>query len=1144
MAYISSAPYPPIVDSITPAITKEENIKVYFSLSAYTSIGEIRRDAIMVSIANRHTNETIVKVSENNNSSVLLCPLKVDEDGHYYIEINNRMVTINSGEYYKIQLRFCSASCTAPLYNLKIVPSDYSDYISEWSTVTLIKIISSPQLRLKQFEGGDEHSVYLIPTINLEILGELYFPNAADSEFLSSYYFEIFEGGDIKATDKNERIVKSELLYANSSHQNVVNYIVKEELEFDKNYLLRVHYATTSGYESYEDFYFMTVSFFTVDVEKPIIVATPDNERGLIQVTVRNLDNKKYKGCFVIKRASSIDNFKVWEDLKFFYYDEEKQIQETIEDYLVQSGIYYAYDVVPIPSVGHRTAWKNENNTNNQLQYTMCNFDDIKLIGNKDDFFYVKYNAEIQNFQYTVIESKTDTLGGKYPFIRRNGDTYYRQFSLGGLITHFCIPGYPERYNIDNLKVEPLISTDGINATKQEETFEGKRIKYVEGASETVQTLYENNYYNKDTSLNEYNDYLLEKGYRDNIIKYLYENSIKLFKSPTEGNILVKLMNISLTPNTVLDRLIYNFTSTAFEIDDFSIANCVKYGIWDNGKREENNKSSISTFTYVGQIRIDEDPISSNSSESLGAPFQTINIYDKIREQIEKQDLTSYVDLDKVIWLKFGFLSAPEYFSKGKDGKPSRIVEELTDSSTNSDNNNTYIRDFSYSKKLPEELDSEFLNEKNFKNGYPYVEAFREIAYLVMESSFWNSKGISIPNINDFENWSQTTTSNTNTLSDHARYTQAIVSAMALENSEFINYLINDISISTKLISLLKAILDENNSDIGTSAAALTIYRYSGNFIEDNLLDIYAGKTAFNNNYWRNGIAGNYTYMMPAPDTSLSLLFLRYGVAINGVNFSSIYTDNGDNDMKKILQFLVGLALIVGGACGFGVKKKLSPTTPSNPDENDEKNKNDASIIAGYEIDINDTSMIVAPHGRYELTDKDTNIYQIDIKRNKTNSIKCYIDYAALCFSNSIDISDRTLKSIYRYHIVGQIHQALTQNTDIIQLIEEKHNNLISDNLFGDLIKRQVLCVPYISIEAEPYTISAVSTPMDGDPLRHGINDTGVLTLYDEASAIKSLKIEPYGHDVTVNGEVIYSNNNALKDVLINYICLVQEARY
>ena len=37
----------------------------------------------------------------------------------------------------------------------------------------------------------------------------------------------------------------------------------------------------------------------------------------------------------------------------------------------------------------------------------------------------------------TIQESRVDTLGSKYPFVRRNGYAEYTQFPIGGLVSFF-----------------------------------------------------------------------------------------------------------------------------------------------------------------------------------------------------------------------------------------------------------------------------------------------------------------------------------------------------------------------------------------------------------------------------------------------------------------------------------------------------------------------------------------------------------------------------------------------------------------------------------------------------------------------------------------------------------------------------------
>ena len=61
--------------------------------------------------------------------------------------------------------------------------------------------------------------------------------------------------------------------------------------------------------------------------------------------------------------------------------------------------------------------------------------------------------------------------------------------------------------------------------------------------------------------------------------RFLYKDNIKLFKSTPEGNKLVKIMNVNLTPETGLGRYIYSFSCDAVEIADPTTENIVENNI-------------------------------------------------------------------------------------------------------------------------------------------------------------------------------------------------------------------------------------------------------------------------------------------------------------------------------------------------------------------------------------------------------------------------------------------------------------------------------------------------------------------------------------------------------------------------------------
>jgi len=72
---------------------------------------------------------------------------------------------------------------------------------------------------------------------------------------------------------------------------------------------------------------------------------------------------------------------------------------------------------------------------------------------------------------------------------------------------------------------------------------------------------------------------LVERLFKLQVLDWLNDGRPKLFKSPQEGNYIVRLMNVSLSPIDSTSRMIHNFNCTATEIADFTSENLDKYGL-------------------------------------------------------------------------------------------------------------------------------------------------------------------------------------------------------------------------------------------------------------------------------------------------------------------------------------------------------------------------------------------------------------------------------------------------------------------------------------------------------------------------------------------------------------------------------------
>ena len=63
-------------------------------------------------------------------------------------------------------------------------------------------------------------------------------------------------------------------------------------------------------------------------------------------------------------------------------------------------------------------------------------------------------------------------------------------------------------------------------------------------------------------------NYLWDREFREEVIKWLNDGEVKLYRSKTEGNLLVMITDLSITPNKTLSRRICSFNATMYEVED------------------------------------------------------------------------------------------------------------------------------------------------------------------------------------------------------------------------------------------------------------------------------------------------------------------------------------------------------------------------------------------------------------------------------------------------------------------------------------------------------------------------------------------------------------------------------------------------
>lgn len=177
----------------------------------------------------------------------------------------------------------------------------------------------------------------------------------------------------------------------------------------------------------------------------------------------------------------------------------------------------------------------------------------------------LKFNNNLSSFKYNILQQKQDTLGSKYPYIFRNGYTYYAEFPVAGLITLQMDDNYnffkkkADGYYYDNELVFPFIETFPANNIREDNKIVKDKEEYFISPFDLTQ----DNFY-------------IERKFREYVERFLNNGKPKLFKSPSEGNKIVSLLNVSFSPEQRLGRMIYSFTSTGYEVAECNYENFIK----------------------------------------------------------------------------------------------------------------------------------------------------------------------------------------------------------------------------------------------------------------------------------------------------------------------------------------------------------------------------------------------------------------------------------------------------------------------------------------------------------------------------------------------------------------------------------------
>lgn len=546
----------------------------------------------------------VLKIKNVNGDykGLLYSTLYSDSVAYFSLAENKMTNDFTIGQYYKVQLAYI----------------DRNENVGYYSTVGILKYSSKPEIYIEGLAVGTLNN-------NKTSYIGVYKQDEENGDLTEKLYSSIFNLYD---SDNNLLETSGEILHDSSqdesSYEQKETYAFAHGLEDDKIYYIQFIVNTlndlnqslaTKKYKISERGTVNPDILFNLNAEM-------DFDNGLIKLSMSPLEETSVQinipGTFIISRSDNKTG--VWNEIKRYELNPIALENWSLVDFTVEQGITYKYAYQQYNSNG---IYSNKIISNE----VYCDFEDTFLFDGKRQL-KVRFNPKVSSFKKNLLEGKSDTIGSKYPFIIKNGRVEYKEFPISGLIS----------YQMD--ENELFISKEELLFKQKEivKPFTSIREKIVEPPQ----------------NLSNYN-LAAERLFKMNVFDWLTNGEVKLFRSPAEGNFVVRLMDVSLSPIDSLGRMLHSFNSTAYEVADNSFKSYKLYNIVTALETEDIKNSTTSDYLTTTSINlINWYKLSDDLIDLIDQPTKNFTFRDMI------PGVTVFLDGEPTVIGSTGFLSYQE----------------------------------------------------------------------------------------------------------------------------------------------------------------------------------------------------------------------------------------------------------------------------------------------------------------------------------------------------------------------------------------------------------------------------------------------------------------------------------------------------
>lgn len=469
-------------------------------------------------------------------------------------EFNLSNSSLTAGQYYKVQLAYVQ-----------------NESVGYYSTVGIVKFTGDlPTLRLDGMTETIEGSgVYK----NTETYFGIYTPPSADSsEKEFSYRFEVYQGNRTLYDTGN-------LLHKADSEKD--EFTLPLQLGANEQCRLKYSVITINNITCNTTYVIEGASENTEEI-KGELIATEIKDEAFIEVILQFNDSvsaSEKDGKYKLWRYNIDTNTSLL--LGTITMQNIQNIQDVIiyKDYELEQGCTYRYSIQRVDESTHTVSPALES------EAIFVDFEDMYLYDGERQL-RLRFDPKISSFKTTVLESKIDTLGGTYPIFFRNSAVKYKEFPLSALVSML------------------MDENEQFLSWKDGEDYR----------SRTAATPDDNDTFENYTNFSARN-IKKEREFKLAVMDWLNNGEVKLFKSPTEGNYIVRLMNISLSPNDTLGRMIHTMSAQAYEVANTK----------DRVLRDKSFKAIIDPTSFTYKYLYDKDGLQLKDSQNALLVYEDIN---------------------------------------------------------------------------------------------------------------------------------------------------------------------------------------------------------------------------------------------------------------------------------------------------------------------------------------------------------------------------------------------------------------------------------------------------------------------------------------------------------------------------------------